>query len=275
VSLVALALALGSAVLHASWNLLLARARHTQAAAAMALVIGVVAYAPVALLLEPRLEPAVVPYLVASALLELLYFVLLTAAYAASEMSLVYPIARGMAPVMVLLVGVLILAVPATPAHLVGVALVAAGVLLVRGIRGGSGASGVPLGLAIAAVIAAYTYLDREGVRYASAPLYVVLVLALPGLAFAGIVWRRYGFDALRAELRPATAAAGLLLFTAYTMTVLALRLAPAPVVAAIRESSVVFAALLAAVVLRERVGRARLAGTVVVFAGVAVLALG
>ena len=97
----ALLLALGAAMLHAGWNVLLARARDVRAATAVALVVGVILFAPFAAATW-RVEVSALPWIACSAALELVYFVLLTAAYGRSDLSLVYPIARGVAPVLVL-----------------------------------------------------------------------------------------------------------------------------------------------------------------------------
>src|SRR3970282_43306 len=129
----ALALALGAAFLHAFWNLILARARDIEAATAVALVAGIVVFAPIAALAWDA-EPEVWPFLVATSMLQLTYFVLLTAAYGRAELSFVYPIARGAAPVLVLLAGAALLDYSASAAEVGGVLLVAAGVLLVRGL---------------------------------------------------------------------------------------------------------------------------------------------
>src|SRR5262245_35657089 len=94
----ALVLALAAAALHAGWNLLLAREPDTQAATAVALVTTVVAVAPIAFLTWD-VERAAVPYILGSGALELAYVVLLAAAYARFELSVVYPLARGLAPV--------------------------------------------------------------------------------------------------------------------------------------------------------------------------------
>src|SRR5262245_57213850 len=93
----ALALALGAAFLHAFWNLLVAGARDIQATTAVALVVGVAAFAPVAAFAWDA-ESRVWPFLAVTSLLQLLYFVLLTAAYSRADLSFVYPIARGSAP---------------------------------------------------------------------------------------------------------------------------------------------------------------------------------
>src|SRR3954471_13502120 len=93
----AFALAVSSAFVHALWNLLLARARDSEAATAVALVVGALAFAPVAVLTWD-VSSATIPYLAISAALELAYFALLARAYEHGELSLVYPVARGSAP---------------------------------------------------------------------------------------------------------------------------------------------------------------------------------
>ncbi len=123
-----------------------------------------------------RVEAAAIPWIVASALLELVYYFLLTAAYSRSDLSLVYPIARGVAPVLVL-VGATVAGVTLGPWQALGVVLVGGGVLLVRGLRGPVDGRGVALALVIAGTIAGYTLVDNEGIEHASAIAYLELVL--------------------------------------------------------------------------------------------------
>jgi drug/metabolite transporter (DMT)-like permease len=263
----ALALALGAATLHALWNLLLAREEDTEAATAVAL-LTIVAVLALPAALTWRVEGAAVPYVAGSAALELAYFALLAAAYRRYELSLVYPVARGLAPVLALVL--VVAAGGATPSGLgiAGVLAVAAGVLLIRGLRGSL--SGLAFGAVIAATIAGYTVLDRHGIQHAAAVPYLLLVLAGPALLYPLVIGRHR----LGAALSPRTAALGVAAGTAYLLVLLALRLASAPAVAAVRETSVVIATALAALVLGERVGRTRLAGAVLVAGGVALLAL-
>jgi drug/metabolite transporter (DMT)-like permease len=267
VSADALALALGAAVLHALWNLLLARERDVDGATAVALVALVLALV-VPAALTWRVEGAAVPYIVASGALELSYAALLAAAYRRFELSLVYPVARGLAPVLALVLVVAAGGARPSAVGIVGVLAVAAGVLLVRGLRGSL--PGLAFGAVIAAAIAGYTVVDRYGIHHAAAAPYLLLVMAGPALAYASVVGRRRFASALG----PTTLAIGAASAAAYLLVLLALRLASAPAVAAVRESSVVIAAALAAVVLRERVGAPRLVGAVLVAAGVALLAL-
>jgi drug/metabolite transporter (DMT)-like permease len=259
-------LALAAAFLHAGWNLLLARARDVQAATAVVLGISVVLFAPVAAVAWD-VEWAVWPWALGSAAFELAYFALLAYAYERAELSVVYPVARGLAPVLVLAVGI----VGASTGEIAGVALVGVGVLLVRGLRHPEG-RGVLLGALIAVCIAAYTLLDDRGIEHANAFAYFELVVGVPGVVYLAAIWRRRGAPALRSELGWATLAAAVAATLAYVLVLLALDRAEAAPVAAVRETSVVIAVGLAAVFLRERVGWARLSGAGLVAAGVALL---
>src|SRR3954451_21504937 len=120
----ALLLALGSAVLHAAWNLLLGRARDVQAAAATTFVISVVVALPFALVWW-HADASVWPYALASTLLEIVYVVALALAYRGGEVSFVYPLTRGLAPVLALAFSVAALGHAVTAAEAVGVLLIA------------------------------------------------------------------------------------------------------------------------------------------------------
>jgi drug/metabolite transporter (DMT)-like permease len=268
VSTAALLLALAAAVLHASWNLLLANARDVPAATAVVLGLSIVLFAPVAAVTWD-VEREVWPWALGSGAFELAYIALLAYAYERVELSVVYPVARGLAPVLVLAVT----AAALTLVEAAGVVLVATGVVLVRGVRNAE-RRGVVLGVAIAACIAGYTLLDDRGIEHADPFGYLQLVVGVPGVLYLAWMWRRRGGGALRAELGLATLLAALGSFGAYALVLLALRLEDAAPVAAVREASVVVAVALAALFLGERVTRPRAAGAVVVFAGIAVLGL-
>jgi drug/metabolite transporter (DMT)-like permease len=270
----AIALALGAAVLHAGWNVLLAGSRDTVASTAGVLVFGVALLA-VPALLTGGVPASAVPFIAASAALELIYFVLLARAYAGGELSVVYPVARGSAPIVVLVFGAIALSESVGVGAVVGVLAIAAGVLLVGlgAVRLRFRAEGAPplrdvrFGLAIGLAIAAYTLVDSEAMERADPIAYLALVIAPCALAYPFVMRTRpdLGLRSL------ATAAAT---FGAFLMVLAAFRLAPAAPVAAVRETSVVLAAILAAVVLHEPVGPRRLGGAVLVAAGVAAIVL-
>jgi drug/metabolite transporter (DMT)-like permease len=271
----ALALALAGAVVHAAWNLLLVRRPDPQAATAVALLAGSIAFAPVAVLTW-RIEPAAWPFVAVSSGIELAYFAVLAYAFRHATFSVVYPVGRGLAPVLVLVAGASLLDQPATPLEIGGVLLVALGVLFVRGF----GTAGAPLadlglGVTIALCIAAYTLVDQQGLRFAAALPYLWLIMTIPALAYLPLQARRVGADGLRRELGPRTLLAGLGMYGSYAFVLVALGMADAAPVAAVRESSVVIAAIAAGLMGFERVGPARIAGVVLVAAGVALLAIG
>jgi drug/metabolite transporter (DMT)-like permease len=267
----ALALALGAAFLHAFWNLLLARAPDVQAATAVALPVGLVAFAPVAVIAWSA-DPKVWPFLAVTSLLQLSYFVLLTTAYTRADLSFVYPIARGSAPVIVLIAGLVLLGEATSPSEVAGVLVIAFGVLLVRGVGGSATATDLALALAVGGCIAAYTLVDSRGIRYASPIVYQELSMIPATLAFLLFTLRRRGRAAVRRAVGLPAVAAGLATFGAYVLVLAALERAPAAPVAAVRETSVVIATALAVPLLHERVGAARLAGAVLVVVGVIML---
>lgn len=259
----ALALALGAAVLHASWNVLLAGSRDTAASTGGLLVWGVLLLAPFALL-TGGVSSAALPFIAASAALELAYFVLLARAYAGGELSVVYPVARGLAPAFVLVVGALGLGRGVSVLSALGVLAVSAGVLLVAAFR--PAPRDLLFGLAIGAVIAAYTLVDAEGVERADPVAYLCLVTAPAAVLYPLLARRRPDLGARSALTAAAT-------LGAYLMVLAALQRAAAAPVAAVRECSIVLATLFAAVFLHERLTPARLAGTALVVAGVAAIA--
>jgi len=270
----AFAIVLAAAALHAIWNLVIAGSKDTQATTALAIGVGVLVVLPFALV-RWDVKPEVWPFVVASSVLELAYFWLLTTAYDRAEMSLVYPIARGSAPVIVLIVAVALLGVGSSPFQAAGVALVGTGVVLVRGLCGGAKWSDVALALVIGSTIAAYTLVDNQGVRYADPIAYITLILIPPAIVSPLYIASRGGVARLRRALDWRTVAGGVATMAAYTLVLFALRLASTPSVAAVREVGVVFVTFGGMVFLHEKVGPTRMAGSVVVALGVALVVAG
>jgi drug/metabolite transporter (DMT)-like permease len=270
----ALALTLASAFVHAAWNLALARTRDTEAATAVVLLLALVVWAVPAALLG-GVSAAAAPYIAASAVLELAYFALLAAAYRRAELSVVYPVARGAAPVLLVVAAAAGLGGAVGAAQVVGVLLIAGGIVAVRGLGGDVAARDLALAAGIGACIAGYTLVDREGVRHAAPVPYLWLVLVGPAIVYAGAMTRIKGAAALRAELTPAALFASVGILGAFALALAALREAPAAAVGAVRETSVVIAVAAAGLLLGERVGPRRVAGAVIVVAGIACVAVG
>jgi drug/metabolite transporter (DMT)-like permease len=260
----ALALTLAAAVVHALWNAGLAGADDAPGATAAAMASGAVLLAPLGLV-TLDIGGDAWPYLAGSIVAELAYMALLAHAYSRAELSVVYPVARGSAPVLVLVVA------GASLVSAIGVVVVAAGVLAVRGLRRPASWADIGLALAIGVTIATYTLLDKQGLKHAATLPYLWIEVGAAGLLYAASLGpRRVG-----AALGVRTVLIGVGAFASYGLVLAALKLAPAAAVAAVRETSVVFAVAIAALWLGERVGALRVAGAVVVSAGVALVALG
>jgi drug/metabolite transporter (DMT)-like permease len=270
----ALMLALAAAVVHATWNLLLSEAEDTYSASAVAVVAGVLLFAPVAVITW-RLEASALPYVAGSSALEGLYLVLLASGYSRAAMSFVYPIARGSAPVLVLAAGTLLLGMGASAQSGIGVLIVAAGILMVRGMRAAGKLSDLALALGVGGCIAGYTLVDKHGIRHGAPVAYLELVFALTAAGYATGACRARGPRALRAAINRSSILAGIGYFGSYALVLAALKMAPAASVAAVRETSVVMAAVFLALSGREHITAERLAGSVVVLAGIVLISLG
>ena len=240
-----------------------------QAATAATFLISVALALPFAVAFW-HAEPSVWPWALASTVLETVYVIALALAYRVGEVSFVYPLTRGIAPVLVLAFGVAVLGRHVSAAEIAGVLLVAAGVVAVRGLGVHGDALALLLTATLAATIAAYTMVDRVGIHRAGALTYFVLTLAGPCLVYPPLV----GARAIRRELGWPVAVAGVANLGSFVFGLLALRHGSAAAVLAVRSSSVVIATLLAGRLLAERVSRTRLAGSVLVFAGIALLAV-
>ncbi len=158
-------------------------------------------------------------------------------------------------------------------AGIVGVFVVAVGVVLVRGLRSPASWVDVAMAVAIAGLICGYTLVDQRGVSHADPSTYLLLVVGIPAVVYTGVlVARGGGITRLRAASTPAVLAGGIAVVAAYGLVLAALGMAPAAAVSALRETSIVMATVLAAVVLKERVERSRWLGSVVVVAGIALV---
>jgi drug/metabolite transporter (DMT)-like permease len=205
--------------------------------------------------------------------------VALTAAYEIGDLSLVYPIARGTAPVLVVPLAVLLLGERPSPLGLVGIALVVLGIFgthLPRR-RGAAASPGTAVALAMltGVMIAGYSLVNKVGVQQAPVPLYACLVFAVDTILFALVLalrghalWPRGYAGWGRA------AAVGVLMLVAYLGVLGAMSLAPVSYVVAAREISIVVTALAGVVVLGERQSGRRVAAAAVIFVGLVVLAL-
>lgn len=279
--LIALALVLGAALFHTAWNLVLKSEPRRLEASLLALVAAVVASAPVLWFHSVTgLTADTWGLVLLSAAFETAYLVTLTAAYEVGDLSLVYPIARGSAPLLVTPVAVLLLGETLSPSGLGGIALVVAGIFathggFLRSAREPGARRAIALAALTGVMIAGYSLVNKIGVGGTPVALWAFLVLSVDALLLAIVLWRRGGI-AWPAPGAPRwrAVAIGVLMLAAYLAILSALSLAPVSYVVAGREVSIVVAALAGAVILHERQSRRRVAGAAVIFAGLVVLAL-
>lgn len=266
-------LALLAAVVHALWNLLVAGDPPRLPGLAVISGLGALICAPT-FLLGDGLSGTVLAWALLSSVLEAIYFVLLAEAYRRADASLVYPVARGAAPLLALLGAVAVGMATVSPREAVGVVVVCIGIVLVRGVVGAAHLADLGLALLVATAIAGYTLVDAHAVGELDAPPgpYLCAVLALVAAQVALLAVARGEARGFRGALDRRALLAGVGVPTAYLLVLLAFRYAPAPLVAALRETSVVVATALAATVLHEHVPRLRLAGAAVVALGVVLI---
>ena len=275
-SLLAFGIVLFAAALHAGWNAVIKGAGDAGIMTALVVLgAGIVAVCLLPFLPFPALESW--PFLGTSLALQTLYFGLVAATYKAADMSQAYPLMRGLAPLLVAGVGMVVLQEYPSPIAWAGVVLISAGVLSLA-LRGRtSHGRGVALALCNAVVIAAYTLVDGTGVRLSGSPaayaLTLSLLTAVPFTAWFLIKHRAQFLFELRRRWHLGLAG-GLATVSSYGLALWAMTEAPVALVAALRETSIAFGTLIAFLVLREPVSPLRLLATGTIVAGAIVLRL-
>ncbi|MGO4458084.1 EamA family transporter [Streptomyces sp. M-16] len=270
---------LASALLHAVWNGLTHGLRDKLAGFTL-ISLASAGCGAVLVCLAPVPDPAAWPYIAASAALQVAYQLLLLRAYQLGDFGQMYPTARGTSPVVVALVSTALLGHALPVGQALGIAVIACGLV------GLAVADGVPrraqlpalaAALGTGVMIASYTLVDGTGVRAAGSVMgYIAWLFLCQGLVLPLIAWTLRG-PALLTALRPLYArglVGGLLSLLAYGLVVWAQSRGDLPTIAALRETSIVFGALIGAVVFRERLGHRRITASIAVLAGIAILQL-
>jgi drug/metabolite transporter (DMT)-like permease len=237
---------------------------------------GGLAAAPLLFLVAPP-GRASWPYLAATVVIHIGYYIALIGAYRAGDLSHGYPIMRGIAPLIVAMCASLWLGETPAPAVWAGVLLICGGVLSLglAGFHWRDSRVSTGWALANAVIIAAYTLVDAGGVRASgSVEGYVLWMFVLDALPFPifMLLWKRRAFLDYASRFWLRGLVGGVLSGVAYGIALWAMVRAPVAAVAALRETSVVFAALIGAYVLKEGHAARRLAGAAVVFLGVVFL---
>ncbi|HEJ2438716.1 TPA: EamA family transporter [Burkholderia multivorans] len=271
-------LVLCSALLHAIWNASL-HVSDDRLVQLGTMSLPYLAFGVLGTALLPAPARSAWPYVGASAVLEVAYCFTLVRAYRSGEFGQIYPIARGLSPLLVSLLAVAALGERPTPFGFAGIALVSLGIMslaLRRGFR--FSGEGVPYALLTGVFIAAYSICDGIGARESGSALgyiaWVYLLWSVPQLALVCAL--RGGPQAVfgsRATLRPG-AIAGTISLAAYGIVILAYRHLPVATVSALRETSSIFAVAIGWFAMRERPGVQRLVACALVVAGAALIRL-
>lgn len=264
----------GAAVLHVTWNVLLKTAGDPLLAAAIGLATAAAVLCPVAVVAwlaigRPAVPPETLLLSVVSGALEAIYFAFLAAAYRRGDLSLVYPLARGSAPLLAVAIGVIVLGERLGLVGFLGVAALIAGILALqrpwRYLRESGREHGGAAGFALLTgiTIAAYSAVDRVGVRGTEPWIYAALIYATGTVFLAGYVWmyRRRDQATATAPKPPFSARragiGGMITLVAYLLILTAFTVAPLTAVAPLRESAIVLASGWGALRLREADDRA------------------
>jgi drug/metabolite transporter (DMT)-like permease len=279
-----------AAVLHVAWNVLLKTAGEPLRTATVGVGVASLVLVPVAFLAwlldgRPAIPAEAFVVGVVSGVVEVGYFVLLSAAYRRGDLSLVYPLARGTAPLLAVAIGVVILGERLPPLGFLGVALLLAGLLTVqrpwRLLRAASAGDRPAAGFALATgvAIATYSALDRVGAQLAPTIVYAAILWATCALGL--VLWVTAG-PGSRAAALSATSfdarrgiAAGAMTIVAYGLVLVALSRAPLAAVAPLRESAIVLATLVGVTRLGEGRGGGSGSGERVLRVGGALLIVG
>ena len=269
---------LAAGFLHALWNALLKGSGGDPLLDTALIVVGSSVICVPLLAFVPMPAAAAWPFLVSSMVIHWFYFGLLAAAYRRGDLSFAYPLMRGVAPLIVTVLGAVFLAELPRVATMIGIGLISAGIITIAWFAAGRHTpAAAAFALANAAVIAIYSLVDGAGARAAGNPWsYVIWLSFLEWFPILGwLLWSR-GRPAIDYLLRRWRRAAlgGAASVGAYAIVLWAMTLAPIAIVAALREVSVVFAALMGTWFLKESFGWRRLAGAIGVAVGVAALRL-
>jgi drug/metabolite transporter (DMT)-like permease len=270
---------LGAGLLHAGWNALLKSAPGGDALLDTATVVaGSSAWGLAVLPLTGLPDAAAWKFIFGSAVIHWAYYVTLAQAYRTGDLSFAYPLMRGTAPLLAALLGIVFLRELPTVQVALGILLICAGIVSIAFVRRNPHPrAAAAFAFANAAIIAVYTLVDGAGARASgNAASYVAWLTFLEAIPFLLWIRARRGRQAFvyigrgwRRGIAGGAASLG-----AYAIVLWAMTRAPVAAVAALRETSVLFAALIGAIWLKEGFGFPRLAGAASVVAGVAALKL-
>ncbi|MDQ0422192.1 drug/metabolite transporter (DMT)-like permease [Peteryoungia aggregata LMG 23059] len=269
-STVAVCLALLAAILHASWNAFLRTGADRLWSITVMSLAGSVICLPFLFML-PLPGPGAWPYILLSAGLQVGYSLFLVAAYRHGELGQVYPIVRGTVPLLVTLGGFLFFGEILGTWQTLGVLLIATGIMSLSLGKTRAATSSILFALTTGLIIACYSTVDSRGVKMVEQPVtYALWVLFLFGMmiTITFMITRRGLVVDLKSPVTWKAVGGGVVAMLAYGLVVVAYAYAPAGLVTAVRETSVVFAVLIGALLLGEPLTVRRLLACLIVAGG-------
>ena len=287
-TIVALALILTSALMHASWNLFLKRSGYPEiftwcmSATSSIIMLPMGAFI---LVVQPIQGPGLW-FLLGTIILHVAYFTTLSRAYSAADLSLVYPISRGLGSAIVPVIGILILGETVAIYAAIGIGLVIVGISAIHipSISSQTRLSsfnnllrsrGSMYAILTGLIIAAYSTWDKVGITYVHPLLYMYSISVGVTLMLAPYQIRTYGIRAMREEWNRHSISitlGSLLVFAAYSLVLIALKTSQVSYIAPAREVGLVFGLLLGALVLKEKIDKKRAIGSVTIVIGLILL---
>lgn len=267
-----IAIVLFAALLHAVWNALVKGA--TDRAVTLGLIAtGHVVPAAFIVWFVPPPAPAAIPFIVASTVIHWGYYVFLNLSYRFADLSFAYPVARGLAPVLIALGALFVADEHLAPLAWAGIATVSAGILTLAAVRHAD-PKGFAAAVATGLIIASYSIVDGLGIRASGSPVGYVAWLFLAEIFVAAYVfatrWRR--MTALPRRALAIGLSGGAISALAYGVVLYAKTLAPLGIVSALRETSVIFAAMIGVVLMGEGPAARRILAAVIVACGIILL---
>jgi drug/metabolite transporter (DMT)-like permease len=285
----ALVLVIFSAFAHASWNFFTKRCTTPEIFTWLMAVTANILLAPVAIVLfivNPP-EPEGWIFILATWLLHVVYFITLSRAYASTDLSLVYPIARGLGLMLIPALGLVVLNEEISPLVWIGVFTIFTGIFLITWWgRFKSMLSdpmtllrdrGIIYAVATGVLIGLYSIVDKQGVEHTTPFLYMYLLTTSATIGILPVLIRRFtraDFVQEWAMHRRSAIAGGLLQFTAYGLVLTAFEIARVSYVGPFREFGIVIGVIMGSVFLGERFGRGRVIGGMVIVAGAMFVAI-
>ena len=285
----ALLLILASAVIHATWNLIMKRSRDKLAFIWWTMVVIVIMYLPLFLVYGSGVSGYLADkwyFPIISGLFQFAYCILLAYAYERGDLSIVYPISRGLAPVFIAVPAYLFLHERISIPEIAGIAIIVMGVYvlhlqslkpadLIRPIKAIASHRDSQLAVIIGGVISGYHLMDKKGIEGINPFAYLYLVQAILLVMLSLFTIPKVGWKTLKLEWKLGKGwiiLVGILCFLAYLLVLFAMSIAQVSYIGAVRNVSIVFATFLGAVVLKEEFMGLRLIASILVVVGIIIL---